>query len=684
MPISVATFVERLEQSGIVDETTLDAIRSEAGPDKDPQRNGESFVRRLVRSELLTGYQARKIWKGRQDELVYGNYVVLDELGRGGMGVVLKAQHRRMQRLVALKILPRDIVKDQLAVQRFQREVIAAAQLEHPNIVAAHDADEVDGTHLLVMQFVDGRDLSTLVKENGPFSVEQAIDIVRQAALGLDYAHGRGVIHRDIKPSNLLLDSDGCVKILDMGLARFESSANVATQAELTSTGAVMGTVDYMSPEQALSTRTADARSDQYSLGMTFFYLLTAKPAYVGDTVTARLLAHQNAPIPKLSEHCEGVPANVDELFAKIAAKTPEERFSSMKELADALAALEVEEPAEVARAAANTTIGFGGSGILDSMDHSTAGDTRTVEYDNETLPASDTDVNAHAQTFASDESYGTEGDSGEALPPPSGEHARVPPPEQSFETTATRAAPVQPEWLERFAHLPYDRRAQIAFVALLVFTAAVVFWPRGSSRRKDDGSTPLEELETTVDPKSDGTTKGTPSEWVELVTGPGRSDWEEFGGGTWKGDEFLVAAGDGVGWLGTRKRYENFELELQYKLPVGGKSGVLLRADPGKGGTAFEVQLIDDAFFDVSAEKSTAALYDRVAPRRKVVTTTDTWNRLRIRLVDRDLQVWHDDELVLETLLIGPGPIPESGRIGLQMDGTRAEFSRLRVRTID
>ena len=209
------------------------------------------------------------------------------------MGVVLKAEHRRMARVVAIKVMSSAALKSAEMVKRFQREVQAAAKLEHPNIVTAHDADEVNGTHFLVMQFVDGDDLSAVVKKHGAQPLDRAVDFILQAARGLEFAHRHGVIHRDIKPHNLLLSKEGVVKVLDMRLARIEEPMGSTREATLTSTGAVMGTIDYMSPEQTLDTKTADARSDIYSLGCTLFYLLTGEVPFQADTMMKRLLAHR-------------------------------------------------------------------------------------------------------------------------------------------------------------------------------------------------------------------------------------------------------------------------------------------------------------------------------------------------------------------------------------------------------
>ena len=307
-------------------QAVMASVRAEQRPG-----DGEQLARFLVKQKKLTGFQAQQIHAGKGKSLAMGNYIILDKLGQGGMGMVLKAEHRRMARIVALKVLSPAVTKNPEAAKRFQREVKAAAKLEHPNIVTAHDADEANGTHFLVMQYVEGIDLAALVQKQGPLSVEKAVPIVLQAARGLAYAHSRGVVHRDIKPANLLLDREGTVKILDMGLARLDSAG--VEQDQLTGTGQIMGTVDYMAPEQAMDTKTADARADIYSLGITLWYLLTGRAAYDGDTFFQKMLAHQNKPIPSLRGACPQASAELEAVFAKMVAKTPESRYQSMTDV---------------------------------------------------------------------------------------------------------------------------------------------------------------------------------------------------------------------------------------------------------------------------------------------------------------------------------------------------------------
>ena len=335
--ITIAQFIERLSQSGLIEPADVSAFIEAIPADKRPQKT-EALAKELVRAGKLTKFQAKAIYQGKAKGLVFGDYVVLDKLGAGGMGEVLKARHRRMDRVVALKILPPQSVDSEQAIQRFQHEVKAAARLTHPNIVTAHDAGEQAGVYYLVMEHVDGQDLAVLVKQVGGLSVSQAIDCTLQAAKGLQYAHGEGVVHRDIKPSNLLLDNHGTVKILDMGLAHISDGA--AGKERLTQTAQAMGTCDYMAPEQAEDARHADHRSDIYSLGCTLYRLLCAKPPYPGETPIQVLLAHREKPIPWLRQARDDVPVELDAIYRKMVAKRPEERYQSAGELIGPLESL--------------------------------------------------------------------------------------------------------------------------------------------------------------------------------------------------------------------------------------------------------------------------------------------------------------------------------------------------------
>ena len=330
MALSCEQFLNQVVASELLAQEDVSAFIS-AFPDERRPKDGEQLARELVRQKKLTKFQAEQIYSGKGKTLILGNYVVLDKLGQGGMGVVLKAEHKRLKRLVALKVMSSNLVKTPDALKRFHREVEAAAKLRHTNVVATDDADEAKGTHFLVMEYVEGSDLSALVRKNGPMSVSQAVQCILQAARGLEYAHKQGVVHRDIKPANLLLDTSGTVKILDMGLARIEG--DTGSQGELTSTGAVMGTVDYMAPEQAMSTKHADARSDVYSLGISLWYLLAGRCAYEGDSLMAKLLAHRDAPIPSLCSVDSEIPALLDAVFRKMVAKQATDRYQSMTEV---------------------------------------------------------------------------------------------------------------------------------------------------------------------------------------------------------------------------------------------------------------------------------------------------------------------------------------------------------------
>ena len=266
-----------------------------------------------------------------------GDYELVAKIGVGGMGQVFKARHRRMKRMVALKTLPDELSGSQELVQRFEREVEAAAKLDHPNIVTAYDAGEDSGIHFLVMKFIEGLDIATLISQQGALTPSQAVDLTLQAAKGLAYAHSRGIVHRDIKPANLLLDKSGTLQILDMGVARIEDSAKENLRPELTQAGAVMGTVDYLPPEQAIDSRKADNRSDIYSLGCSFYQMLTGAKVFQGDTMMQIILAHCDAPLPVLTKKVIGLPAEFDQVLEKMLAKKPADRFQNMDECISAL-----------------------------------------------------------------------------------------------------------------------------------------------------------------------------------------------------------------------------------------------------------------------------------------------------------------------------------------------------------
>jgi len=338
MAITADKFLQNLSDSGLLSEQELNALR-ESLPAGDKGPSAESIAKLLIKRGKINQYQAKRIAAGQTRALVLGNNIIVDKIGEGGMGEVFLAKHRRMKRPVVVKVLPQEATESDYARKRFQREVEAAAKLSHPNIVTAFDADEENGIHYLVMEFVDGRDLASVVNENGPLSIQSAVDCILQAARGLDYAHAQGVIHRDIKPDNLLLDKSGTIKILDMGLARFDrfTQNNAAHETGLTSDNQIVGTVDYMSPEQAEDSSKVDRRSDIYSLGCTMFRLITGQPPYQGTSAFQTLIFHRVNPIPSIREFRKEAPEELDDIFRRMVAKELDGRYESMSDVVDAL-----------------------------------------------------------------------------------------------------------------------------------------------------------------------------------------------------------------------------------------------------------------------------------------------------------------------------------------------------------
>ena len=370
----------------------------------------------LVRRGWLTHFQASQLLLGKGKELVFGQYILLERIGEGGMGQVYKARQRNLERIVALKVIRQECLEKPKVISRFQREIRASGHLPpHPNIVRAFDADQVDGTYYIAMEYIDGVDLSRLIKDNGPLPVEFACDLIRQAALGLQHAHEHGLVHRDIKPANLLVvsgqwsvASGGVVtvggaasgkekrrrssanlrrptispltsdqtpnhhsplttppltthhlptlKILDLGLARWEDASG-RSNTHLTQMGSVMGTPDFIAPEQARNSHTCDIRADLYSLGCTLYYLIAGRIPFLGNSFAEKLIQHQmdqpeslaqirramllsfhgRKGASRVSRKLVPVPDDVVAIVTKLMAKKPDDRFQTPAELAQAL-----------------------------------------------------------------------------------------------------------------------------------------------------------------------------------------------------------------------------------------------------------------------------------------------------------------------------------------------------------
>ncbi|VTR98376.1 serine/threonine protein kinase [Tuwongella immobilis] len=293
----------------------------------------EMGVRWLIAQNQITLFQGRKLFHGRGHELNIGPYLLLDKLGEGGMGRVYKAQQRRLDRLVALKIMRSQWVTNPTILHRFRREAQTAASLDHPNLVRLLDADQISGCYLLVMEYVAGQDLAQIIKRRGPMRPKWCVRYARQIAMGLQHAHERGIVHRDIKPSNLMIAMDeqnrmGDLKILDMGLARpFLEDANDPEVTALTKEGRVLGTPDYMAPEQAKNSRGVDWRGDLYSLGCTMFFMLTGQPPFPKETAMEKLVAHQLELPPRLTDFDPNIPVELDAIVQRLLEKSPDRRY---------------------------------------------------------------------------------------------------------------------------------------------------------------------------------------------------------------------------------------------------------------------------------------------------------------------------------------------------------------------
>lgn len=332
--VTTSKLVDLLRRSNLVEEAKLTAFL-----EKITREHGEAVVEDqnrlaelLIADNLVTRWQADKLLAGKHKGFKLGKYKLLGQIGKGGMSSVYLAEHELMKRRVAIKVLPRHRVNDSSYLERFRLEARAVAKLDDPNIVRAYDIDNEGDTHYIVMEYVDGQDLHQIIVGQGPLDYDTAADYIAQVANGLQHAHEMGLVHRDIKPANCLVDKHGTVKLLDLGLAKL----NEDDQASLTMANEenVLGTADYLAPEQALNSHEADSRSDIYSLGCTLYFLLTGSPPFPEGSISERLLKHQTARPDSIFKARPDAPASLVEICEIMMSKKPADRFQSAGEVA--------------------------------------------------------------------------------------------------------------------------------------------------------------------------------------------------------------------------------------------------------------------------------------------------------------------------------------------------------------
>ncbi len=329
-PASTVELLDLVRKSGII---PADALGRQVGDAPDLPHDPTQSAAVLVRRGLLTPFQANLLLAGRHRGFRLGPYIIREQLGQGGMGAVYLAEHETLGRRVAVKVLAPAERTNPVAVGRFLREALAAAALDHPNIVRIFDVSRHGDVHFLAMEYVDGRTLDRVV-DGGPMACGRAVELVLQAAAGLQHAYEKGFVHRDIKPANLILARDGTLKILDMGLVRsFEPSDQLTAAFDK---GAVVGTADTISPEQAVNSPDLDIRADIYSLGATFFTLITGTPAFVGNT-SQKLLQHQMKEPPAVSDLDRTIPPGLAAVVGKMLRKKPADRYQTPARVIEAL-----------------------------------------------------------------------------------------------------------------------------------------------------------------------------------------------------------------------------------------------------------------------------------------------------------------------------------------------------------
>ena len=343
-PTTVNELLDRLRKSGLVPADRLEGFLAGLQTSSSTPLTTTAVLDRLVNAGMITRFHADKLAAGKYKGFLLGSYLILDQLGAGGMGQVYLAEHAHMRRLVALKVLdPRAFENDPVARERFFREARAAGTLDHPNIVRVFDLCQEGKILYLVMEYVEGLSLQALVTQVAPLDVATACHYARQVAFGLQNAHEMGFVHRDIKPANLLLDRTGVVKILDLGLVRSEADAGTMLTQQLDNKN-ILGTADYVAPEQAVDSSKVDVRADIYSLGATLYFLLAGRPLFPEGRTAQKLVWQQiKEPVP-IARLRPDVPPELAAVIHRMLQKRPADRFSSVAEVFEALAPFDTED----------------------------------------------------------------------------------------------------------------------------------------------------------------------------------------------------------------------------------------------------------------------------------------------------------------------------------------------------
>jgi serine/threonine protein kinase len=336
-PTTSDELIELIRKSGVFDDNRLDAYFEKLSRTSGIPASPVTLASSMLRDGILTRFQAENLLQGKWRRFTIGNYRILDRIGSGGMGTVYLCEHKSMRRRSAVKVLPIAKAKDPASLERFYREARAVAALDHPNIVRAYDVDQEEDVHFLVMEYVDGISLQDLVRKQGQLNPGQAANYIAQSALGLQHAHVvAGLVHRDIKPGNIIVDRSGNVKLLDMGLARFFLDDDDLLTKKYDEN--VLGTADYLAPEQVVDSHEVDIRADIYSLGATFYYCLTGRTPFGDGTTAQKLIWHQTRQVKPVRSFNPDVPEGMEAVLARMMAKSPLNRFQTPAEVAQALA----------------------------------------------------------------------------------------------------------------------------------------------------------------------------------------------------------------------------------------------------------------------------------------------------------------------------------------------------------